>query len=224
MKKTQKKAGFKWGYIALMLITSAIGVCLLAFNNKSLDALAITIGAIVAVAGIIFAVSAISNKERGWGFGFKIAFSVALLICGITTMIARTTAINIMVGIFGLIIIMDGTFKFHTTALSKRYRAAMWWVMLVISVTLIAGGYITVRRFTIDWDGTVYVIGALFIVDAIANLLSAFFLGFTDKMAEEEIRRQVIAELEAEKKLEEEKAEKKAKKRGFFKRKEKQSK
>ena len=217
MKKTQKKQAFKWGYVALMLITAAIGVCLLAFNNKSLDALAITIGAIVATAGIVSALNAISNKERGWGFGFKIALSVAFLICGITTMIARTTAINIIIGVFGLVLIMDGTFKMHTAAMSKRYRAAAWWVILIISVVLIAGGYLTVRRLTIDWNGTVYLIGALFIVDAFANLISAFFLGFSEKKNEEEIRKQVMAELEVKQATE----EKTAKKRRFFGKKEK---
>ncbi len=216
MKKTTKKQPFKWGYIALMLITAAIGACLLIFNNQSLEALAITIGAVVTLAGIFFAVSAFANKERGWSFGFKIALSVAMLICGITTMISRTSAINIIIGIFGLVLIMDGSFKFQTTAVAKRYRTPIWWVMLAISVALIAGGYIIVRKCTIDWNGTVYFLGGLFIIDALANFLSAFVITSNEKKAEAELREQIIRE---EREKAEKSKEEKKERRGFFKRK-----
>ncbi len=195
MKKKIKNQPFKWGYIALMLISAIMGICFFAFNNELLDALAIVIGAVVTLAGIVLALFTIAKKERGWSFGFKIAISVAMLISGITTMIARTTAINIIVGIFGLVLIIDGSLKFQTTAMAKRYRTAGWWIMLVLSVILISGGYIVVRNMTIDWNGTVFVLGALFIVDAFANFFSAFIISGNEKHAEAELRAQLQNEI-----------------------------
>lgn len=223
MKKTKNKPNFKWGYPALALITGTIGVCLLAFNNKSLEALAITIGAIVTLAGIITALNALTKRERGGKFAFSIALAVALLVSGITTMITKTAAMNVIVGIFGLLLILDGGYKFETTAKSKRHRAAGWWIMLLLSVSLIAGGYIAVREMTVEWSGTVYALGALFIIDAIANLLSGFYLGFAQRRDNEIMREQIIAEIRKEEEArlkEEEKArkkrEKKAKPFSFF--------
>ena len=192
---------FKWGYIFLALITAAIGICFLAFGNDSLHTLAIVIGVVIIVGAIVLAVSALAAKERGFAFGAKISFSVAMLIAGIVTVIARETTINVMVGIFGLIMIIDGSFKFHTTAMSKRYKLWCWIFMLVVSVILIAVGYITIRRLTIENSITVYVLGSLFVVDSIANFFSAFFISAYEKRSEEEIRDKVYSEIEAEEKL-----------------------
>ena len=178
---------FKWGYIFLAVLTAAISVCLFVFNNDSLDTLAITIGATVTVSAVILAALTLADKERGFRFGIKIALSVAMLICGISSMIARASVIDIIIGIFGLIIIIDGAFKFNTTALSKRTRAAFWYVLLALSATLIAGGYVTVRYLHHDNAISVYILGLLFLVDSIANFLSAFFLAHIDKVTEKEI-------------------------------------
>ncbi len=213
MKKKVKKAPFKWGYIALMLISALVGICFFAFNNQSLNVLAIVIGAIVTLAGVLFAFAALVNKERGWSFGFKIAISVAMLICGIVTMIARTTAINIIIGVFGLVLIMDGSFKLQTTVFAKRYKVAGWWVMLVTSLLLIGGSYIVIRYLTIDWEGTVFVLGALFIIDAFANFLSAFVISGSEKRAEQEIADKIAEEAAKEQEAENKKKEKRMRKK-----------
>jgi hypothetical protein len=72
--------------------------------------------------------------------------------------------------------------------------------MLVISVILIAVGYITIRRLTIENSITVYVLGSLFVVDSIANFFSAFFISAYEKRLEDEIRDKVYGEIEAEEK------------------------
>ena len=48
-KKNKFKATSKLGYIILTVVTASMGVALLAFGAQSLDALAITIGAITAL-------------------------------------------------------------------------------------------------------------------------------------------------------------------------------
>ena len=131
---------------------------------------------------------------------------------------------NLIVGIFGLVLILDGGYKFETTTKSKRYRAAGWWIMLALSVALIAGGYIAVRRLTVDWSGTVYVLGALFIIDAVANLLSAFYLGYAEKRESAELREKIIEDIKREEEERIKKEEKKKEKKfSFFGRKKRKS-
>ncbi len=224
MKKRKNRTKFKWGYPALALVSGAVGVCLLAFNNQSLEALAVTIGSIVALAGVVFGVNALSMKERGGKFALYIVMAVAFLVSGIATIITKSTVMNLIVGIFGLVLILDGGYKFETTAKSKRYRAAGWWIMLALSVALIAGGYIAVRRLTVDWSGTVYVLGALFIIDAVANLLSAFYLGYAEKRESAELREKIIEDIKREEEERIKKEEKKKEKKfSFFGRKKRKS-
>ncbi len=175
MKITKSLTKFPWGYLLLAVLTGVIGVSMLVYKAESLDALAITIGVTVIVAAIFLALIAFAGRDRGFGFGIKIALAVAMVVSGVVTLISRSNAIDVIIGIFGLVLILDGAFKFHTTALSKRYKIFGWWVMLVLSVLLIGGGYITVRALTIENSATVYILGILYTVDALANLFAAFY-------------------------------------------------
>lgn len=194
MKLIEKIKNFKWGYISIALITAIISICFFVFNNDSLNALAITIGIVIILMAIILAFLTLASKARGFLFGVKIALSVAMLVTGVVAIVARDTTVNVMVGIFGLMMIIDGSLKFNTAAMSKRYKLWCWIVMLVLSVLLIGGGYFTVRLLTIENDATVYVLGALFMLDAIANFFSAFYLSAGEKRVESEIREKILKE------------------------------
>ena len=172
----QKIKEFKWGDILLALITSGVGVCMFAYNNSSLSALAITVGVVIMLAAVLLAALSFSDRSRGFVFGMRIALAVAMLITGLVAVIATERTIDVLVGLFGLLFIIDGAYKFHTSAMSHRYRAVFWWVLLVLSVILIGGGYVTVRFLTVGYSATVYVLGSLFIVESAANIISAFYV------------------------------------------------
>ena len=172
---------FKWGYILLSLICAVIGVCMFVYNNNSLAALAITIGSIVVLSSIILAALSFADRNRGFSFAIKIVLSVVMLITGIVAIIVSDSTIDVLIGLFGLVFIIDGAYKFHTAAISHRYRKVFWWVLLSMAVILIAGGYATVRFLTIEFSVTVYILGAMFIIDAVANAISAFYNGLGEK-------------------------------------------
>ncbi|MBQ7333479.1 MAG: DUF308 domain-containing protein [Clostridia bacterium] len=189
---------FKWGYILIALITAIIGICLFVFNNASVEALAIAIGVVIIIGAILIALFSMASGARGFYFGIKMVFSVAMLIAGIVTIIARIDTMNVMVGIFGLEMIIDGSFKFHTTAMAKRFKLWCWVVLLILSSVLIAGGYLTVRVLNIEMSETVYVLGCLFVVDSIANLLSAFYISAYEKRNEDVLREKIYNEIDVE--------------------------
>ena len=170
--KTKFKATSKLGYLILMIVTCAMGVALLAFSSQSLDALAIAIGAITVLCGIGIGVFALADKARGFRFATKVILAACMIISGTVTMITRENAINTIIGIFGLYIIIDGTLKLYTSALSIRYKAGGKYALMSVAVFLIVVGYLTVRYFDISQSITPYMLGVCFIIDAVANLLT----------------------------------------------------
>ena len=125
--------------------------------------------------------------------------------------------IEIVQGIVSKIMAASGLSAVSQTVLPDSIVTAIedcgfWESVPLWAVTLIGGGYLTVRRFTVEWTGTVYVLGSLFIIDAIANLLSAFYLGYAERKSTEELRASIIEEIRRE----EEERLKKERKKGKF--------
>lgn len=200
MKKSNKtnfQATSKLGYLVLMAVTAAMGASLLVFSTQSLDALAITIGAITALCGVVIGVFALADKVRGFRFAMKVILAASMLISGVVTMITRESAINTIIGIFGLFMIIDGTLKLYTSALSIRYKAWGRYTLMSVAVFLIAVGYITVRYFDISMTVTPYMLGISFIIDAFANLFSILPTIQIDKKSAGEIEAAITAQKDA---------------------------
>lgn len=181
---------FKWGYILLTALIAASGVCFIAFR-ETLSTIALIMGVILSLFAVVFAVITISDKKRGVGFALKIAFSVIALSCGILTIaVHKSDAVEWLVAIFGLLLIIDGSFKLHTSAMSKRYRSVGWWLVLIPAVLVIVGGFFTIRyqltgsseEELLEQQSLISVImGVTMIIDALANFLSAFFISSYEK-------------------------------------------
>ncbi|MBQ8689010.1 MAG: DUF308 domain-containing protein [Clostridia bacterium] len=176
----KKLKSFKWGYMVITLGLIAVGVCLIAMSN-ALVALAITIGCLLAVSGIIFGIVTLADKNRGFAFGFKIFFAAIALIGGVVTAIFNEGTVEILVSIFSLLLIVDASFKLNTTVMSKRYSLPLWWVILAISVTVIASGFFMIKYPPENVTTTSILLGIIFIIDAVSNFLSAFFLTEVEK-------------------------------------------
>ncbi len=165
----------KLGYLLIFLLLLAIGICLTLWQG-TLPALAIAIGAIIAAFGIVLSIFTLARCERSFSFFVRIIFSVICLIGGIATMIANETAIYVIVSVSSLLLIIDASFKLNTTAMSKRYSVPLWWIILTLSVAVIAGGYYLLAFGFSDLLTTSKFLGAVFIADSVSNLLSAFFI------------------------------------------------
>ena len=172
---------FAWGYVFIALVGAVLAILLFAFGHDALDYLAIAIGITVTVSSAVLFTLALSQRKRGFAFGIRVAFSVALLISGIATLIARESLIETIISVIGLLVIIDGSFKLNASALSKRYGSALWWMLLALSLVLIAGGYLTVRANGFDGKAGYILLGLLLITDSIASICNAFFAVFNEK-------------------------------------------
>ena len=188
---------FKWGYILLTILLAAVGVCLISMND-ALVTLAITIGCMLAATGAVISIFALADKRRGPGFAIKMTVAVICLIGGIVTAVFNAASIEIIVSIFSLILIIDASFKLNTTAMSKRYSLALWWVMLALSLLIISSSFFMIKYTPENINVTSIVLGVIFIVDSVANFLNAFFVTVYEKRQREDILAEENGEHEEE--------------------------
>ena len=165
----------KYGYLFIALTIIALGVSFILFKD-TLKTLAIVIGSIISVSAVAFGISSLAGKGRGIGFAAKISLSVIMLICGIVTIVLHQNTVAVIVSVMSLLLIMDGTFKLNTVAMSKRYSVGGWWVLLVFAVILIAGAFYLLRYAPEGNDLNSTILAILLFVDGLNNLLSMFYV------------------------------------------------
>ena len=205
----EKFKSFRWGYILISLLIAAVGLCFLIWN-ETLKYLSIAIGVVTAVFGIVYFIINLAAKDRGGKFALRTVIAVCCIISGIITAIFNTGAVPVLVSLISLLLIIDGSFKLHTTAMSRRYHLLLWWFILVPAVLTITGAFFTLRLsdgINADNIKTVSIlIGITMMIDALGNLLSAFYISKYEKNMAKEISEEVAeAKLESARK----KAEKK---------------
>ncbi len=172
-----KLKSLAWGYFLFALLLCGLGTIFLVFcKEQLLEKTVLVIGALLAVFAIVFAVLTLSKKTRGASFFFRMTFSVLALIGGIVTMVMRQGAIDTVVTLIGLLLVIDGSFKLQTTVRMKTFFNPIWWIMLVISVLSIGGGFFLTKYFD-SADSTTLLsvlLGLTLIIDGIGNLISMF--------------------------------------------------
>ena len=163
------------GYILIATVLFAIGVVFIIFK-ESLKTLALAVGVLLAVFAIVYGILATASKKRDFSFAVKISIAVIALTCGAVTAILNEKAVDIMASLFALLLIVDGSFKLNTSAMSKRYSVKCWWLLLIPSVPLIAGGFYLIKYTPQDIATLTLMLGILIIIDSLINYASAVFV------------------------------------------------
>ena len=189
----EKLKRFNWGYILVFLALTAVGICLIAMSN-ALKVMAITVGCIVIAGAIALGVLALLDKRRSIGFAFKVFFAASCLIAGMLTLIFNEGAADIIIAVLALLLIIDASFKLNLTIMSKRYLLPLWWIELILSVATIMISFIMIRFAPSNPSVASVMMGIAFIIDAIANVASPFFL----YVYRERQRSQSYAQIKAE--------------------------
>lgn len=170
----ERTRNIKWGYLVIGILLAVIGVCFILFNN-SLKALAISVGVILAVFATVFGVLTIASRGRGLAFAGKIIFAIICLVSGIVTAVFNTGSIDILISLFCLLLIVDGSFKLNTAAMSKRYSVGGWWIMMTASVLVILSAF-ALAKYTPSQEKATILLGIVIVTDALANIFSMFWV------------------------------------------------
>lgn len=168
----EKIKNIKWGYGLMALSAAIVGALVLSFNTNMMSGLAIAIGIVTILGAVAIAVHAIMNRSRSVGFFAKVALASSMLIAGIVMLCMREAVMGTIISVIGLLALLDGAFKLYETVTSGNSRNAFWWIMIGISVLIIACGYVTVRWA--DAEFAVFLLGGTLIACAVANLLALF--------------------------------------------------
>lgn len=181
---------FKWGYILLSFMLVLSGLSFFIFKDAEADdpikRIAVAIGVILLCYAVLLAVITLAARGRGVKFAFNMVISVATLIAGLSTIVNPEGAEIWIIAVFGLVMVMDGSFKLQTSILSKRYKMWLWWVMLVLAVSTVAGGFICIKEFGLSVVDLSVVLGITLIVDGVSNFLSAFYISSYEKRMKRE--------------------------------------
>lgn len=173
----EKLKSFGWGYILIAILLSLVGISFVAFGNM-LATLAVVIGIVLIIFGIVFGVLTLTRDSRGPIFALKVTFAVLAIVAGTVTAVLNDAAITVIADVLCLFLIVDGSFKLTTSITSKKYSIFGWWLMLVISVSTIISSFIVTKLMTAAADRTALtvILGVIIIIDAVGNLISPFLI------------------------------------------------
>ena len=197
MKKLwQKIKNFKWGYLLFAVLFTAGGLCFLTFPEDALKGVRIGIGVTAIVFAVAFIPLTLANEERGFRFWAKMVLGGVAAVCGGFMIFSRQGAFEYLTFIAGIYLMIDGAFKLQTAILSKRYRSAVWWIMLVLAAAAISFGTVLIRvqfDFSEELVKVSKILGIAFTIDGIQNLLSIGYLYYVEHKTRETLREDLRA-------------------------------
>ena len=192
------KSKIKWGYILIGLLLCMIGVCFIAFN-KSLSLLAITVGISLSLFGTVYGIITIAHKSREFTYVIRIVFSIICIISGIITAVFSKSSVDILVSVFCLLLIIDGSFKLNTATMSKRFYVGGWWVMMILALLVIASSFILLKFTPESIQTCSTILGITIIADALANFSSTIWVTKYENAEKNKFYHEIQSKIDLEK-------------------------
>lgn len=170
-----KKA--KAGYLIISILYIVLGICLVAFPDKSLETICLIIGIIALVVGVCKITSFFLQKNRRFSANLDFVSGIFSIVAG-AILIARPSFItNLFPVIIGIVVIIDSAFKLQTAFELRADRMKNWWsVLLIAAVGLIFGFLLVFNPFKANHIALIFV-GISLIIDGIENLWAVFSVG-----------------------------------------------
>ena len=187
MGLVKKIKEINWGYLWLALLIGGAGILILAYPNKTLDVVAITIGVVTLMLGAVQAIRVLSDKKRGFRFAIGIIAAAITVIAGILCLILREKIKEFLPSLVCLFLIIDSSFKLQTVVRARQFKSKACWALLVLSIVTIALSFIAIEMEGGDAEKILVLFGLSLVADALGNLFSFFFVGSVEKAEREKI-------------------------------------
>ena len=190
MGLVKKIKEINWGYLWLAVLIGGAGVLILAYPNKTLDVVAITIGVVTLLLGAVQAIRVLSDKKRGFRFAIGIVAASITVIAGILCLILREKIKEFLPSLVCLFLIIDSSFKLQTVVRARQFKSKACWALLVLSIVTIALSFIAIEMEGGDAEKILVLFGLSLVADALGNLFSFFFVGSVQRAE----RNRILAE------------------------------
>ena len=171
-----------WGYLWLAALIGGAGILILAYPNKTLDVVAITIGVVTLLFGAVQAIRVLSDKRRGFRFAVGIVAASIAVIAGTLCLILRDQIKAFLPSLVCLFLIIDASFKLQTVVRARQFKSKACWALMVLSIVTITLSFITIRlEGGEDVKKILILFGLSLVADALGNLFSFFFVGVVER-------------------------------------------
>lgn len=169
-------ARFRWGYLLFSILLSVAGVLFLVFPEQAGAWVGRTIGAMVLVAALFFAVRLLAIRLRGVTFFFSMLFTVLAGVAGAYLLFAPDAALAYFSAAAGVYAIVDGSFKLQTAVSARRYKMPSWWFITILGGLSVAVGVWLLRFMPDGARNLALLMGADLLLGGVLNLLSLWLL------------------------------------------------
>ena len=170
-----------WGYLWLAALIGGAGILILAYPNKTLDVVAITIGVVTLLFGAVQAIRVLSDKRRGFRFAVGIVAASIAVIAGTLCLILRDQIKAFLPSLVCLFLIIDASFKLQTVARARQFKSKACWALMVLSIVTVALSFIVIRMEGGNVKTILVLFGLALMADALGNLFSFFFIGVVER-------------------------------------------
>lgn len=164
-KKILKKTG--WTDIIVSALFIVFGIMLIARPEAIKSIIAILLGSISIVIGILKLVAYFSDNKQD---NYLLAIAIITIILGIIIMFCSETILSAFRILIAIWIIYSGIMNLQTTIIWKDYKSKLWLITLLLAIlTIIAGLYILINN-----GAMLQIIGGIIIVYGIIDIIENF--------------------------------------------------
>ena len=160
----------KNGYIVMSILFMILGICLIIWPDCSMAVFCTAVGIMLIAYGCIKIIGYISRDFYCLAFQFDLAFGVLMAAVGVIIIVRRNLVVNLIFGIFGVLILADALFKIQMSIDAKKFGLSLWWRILLMAIlTGVLGVLLLIRPFEAA-EVMMILVGVSVLFEGILNL------------------------------------------------------
>ena len=162
-------------YIVMSLLFCVLGIFLMARPKSSVKMLCVLMGIMLILYGAIKISGYFTRDAFCLAFQFDLAFGVLLAAVGIIIIVRRNVVVNLIFGIFGLLILADALFKIQMSIDAKKFGLNLWWRILLVAILPGVLGFLLLIRPFEAAEIMMILVGVSVLFEGILNLCVAIY-------------------------------------------------
>ena len=160
----------KNGYIVMSILFMILGICLIIWRVCSMAVFFTAVGIMLIAYGCIKIIGYFSRDFYCLAFQFDLAFGVLMAAVGVIIIVRRNLVVNLIFGIFGVLILADALFKIQMSIDAKKFGLSLWWRILLMAIlTGVLGVLLLIRPFEAA-EVMMILVGVSVLFEGILNL------------------------------------------------------